>query len=378
MRYKLTVHRNDEAQNGRGGEFVASRHVEDSIVSLGSDAAATLRLTGPGVAAEHALFLSESDALLLITRGDGTELNGESLPREAQRLLSAGDRLRIGEYAVSVELEQSEELVEALAVEDERQPPAVVPLTVMAAEEELAATAVVVAEEPPRRNFAALMDSLRTDEDHFYFLVEGGAQHGARVRLDQVEMPLGWGVGGGVVCFEAATIATTCAVVRNDWSGVVVQPSDAQALAVNGEGVVEPRRLRDGDRLQLLPPREDAPVVVFHEPASLIVLDSLLPRRAATNVAASAVAVAAPPAEQEERPPTMAAAELPGASPAAGDAATLAARPMTDVERLQQQRAALFQPRYFGKTFSSVDLVVFALGTVIATIVVYLILKLTS
>src|SRR3712207_8113641 len=45
---------------------------------------------------------------------------------------------------------------------------------------------------PQGRSFAAILDSLRTEEDSFYFVVESAAGQSRRVRLEAAETMIGW------------------------------------------------------------------------------------------------------------------------------------------------------------------------------------------
>ena len=110
----------------------------------------------------------------------------------------------------------------------------------------------------PAKSFGAILDSLRTDEDRFYFVIEGGDQSGVHVPIELEEMPLGWDETGQYLCFDIASIADLCAIVRKDWSGVICQRQTASGIAVNDEPIEDERRLRDGDRLSLRGPVKDA------------------------------------------------------------------------------------------------------------------------
>ena len=336
----------------RRGAAEEERALGGGITTIGSDPSATLRLSDPRVAPEQAIILDEGGQLLLINRAEGTLLNGESLAREARRTLSPGDRLAAGPYEILLAPGGADTPLEqkgGRSGEDERAP-------------STAAGAAGAPDSPaeargpeagaPAKSFAAILDSLRTEEDSFYFLVEtAGAR--SRVALEGTETVVGWDETGRRISCDAARVASARAVVRKDWGGVLVLPLSAGALYVNGETVEAPRRLRNGDRLTLLPtpggagPEES--FLVFHEPASLVVLDTLLP--------------------QKMPPPVSPAADLAPASAEALAPATAAAAPA-------RRHQGLFAPgrRYFGYS-TPAEVLVMVCGTLVAAAIIFLILE---
>ena len=340
----------------------SERSFDEPIITIGSDEAATLSLDDPAIAPEHAIILSEDGHQLFINRADGTRLNGEILMREARRPLAHGDTLGVGPYLISIaldedarrpltsELEADRDAV-SLQSDARRKPEAATP-----PEESAAATTNASQSERQAGSFAAILDSLRTEEDSFYFEVVGTTLGRQRVSIESSEMPVGWGQTGREISCDSTAIAIPRAVVRKDWSGVVVQPSSPGAVAVNDEPVETTRRLRNGDRLTLRPgdasasPEEN--FLLFHEPATLIVLDSLLPQRFPPPVSPVAEAEAGGPETRPETDP-----------PAVHAAATA-------------PHAGLFSPdrRYFG-FFTFAEIVVMMLGTLVAAAIIFLILE---
>lgn len=267
---------------------LVQRSITEPLISIGSDGAASLFLSGAGVAPEQAVIVNENGEMLLINRAEGTVLNDQVLSLGAHRPLAHGDRLFIGNYLiifVSEEAETPAETREGLrranptnplpgmeqmqdAQQQQAPPPPVAPSN---------------GREQSARNFAAILDSLRTEEDSFYLLIEGGQHNGRRVVLESMEMPLGWDETGQFVSFDAATVVALRALLRKDWSGVMLHAQGMGMVAVNAEPVESTRRLRNGDRVMIMPTAVTAAqsqcFLVFHEPASLLVLDSLLPQR---------------------------------------------------------------------------------------------------
>ena len=206
----------------------------------------------------------------------------------------------------------------------------------------------------PSKSFAAILDSLRTDEDRFYFVVEGGEQSGVRVSIELEEMPMGWDETGENLCFNISSIADLCAVVRKDWSGVILRTPTASNITVNNEPLEDERRLRDGDRLLLRrSDKEGTPnsqvVLVFREPTSLVILDSLMPR--------------VPPLREDAASPLA-------ESGAGGGAARL------DIHKPAQKLASLIKSdkEYF-TVFTFVELSLMAVGTIVGAVIIFLILN---
>jgi len=319
------------------------------MATIGSDQAATLQLRGQGIAPEQAVIVNEDGQLLLINQADGTTLNQETLAREAIRPLTHGDLLRVGEYVIEISLEehaQTEHTADSIAPPSSENLPA-------------RATAPNAPTPPPpdrvasQRSFASILDSLRTEEDSFYFTVQDGIETRRRIQIDSAEMPLGWDDTGQHISCDPAFIVAPRGVVRKDWSGVVVQAESAGMVSVNGETVETVRRLRNGDRVSLLPTaipiHPEQHFLIFHEPASLVVLDSLLPQKLPPPVAAG---------DSGEQKASPGANTLPAhLSPGAATAKTF------DLHR-----------KYFGY-FTLLELLVMGCGTLIAAVIIFLILE---
>lgn len=344
----------------RPGVPVEERSFDDEIVTIGGDPGATLHLTDPSIAPEQAIVIREDGRPLLINRAPGTVFNGELLPREARRPLSEGDRIEFGPYVVSVaavegEPEESaryaarsEEIRHAQPDERDADGP-------RGGEGGGAARDAQALEQPqPQgRSFAAILDSLRTEEDSFYFVVESVAGQSRRVRLEAAETMIGWDETGRRISCDAGTVLAARAVVRKDWSGVVALPLSPGMILVNGETVEAPRRLRDGDRVTLLRVTAHEPedeCLVFHEPASLVVLDSLLPQ------------------QQKAALPSKTAA-----SEGAAEASTLVRQPSAALET----KTGLASPerRYFGY-FTPLEVLVMIVGTLVTAAIIFIILEL--
>ncbi len=234
-----------------GGGHTIEHDLDGPIISVGSDESATLCLRDSGIAGEQAVIIMVDDGLpLLINRAPGTKLNGESLAREAQRPLASKDQIQIAAYLIEF-VSNETEMSTAKSADDTPQ---------------------------SLQSFEQVLNKLRTDDDSFYFLLEGNT----RLPIDgtNVEKLLGWGLKR-LLTFDSAQITAPCALVRKDWSGVLIETAAGCHITVNEQLLAGARRLRNGDRVALAMP-EHAPAnrahLVFCEPASLAILDSILGR----------------------------------------------------------------------------------------------------
>jgi predicted component of type VI protein secretion system len=283
MTTKLVIKRKAD---GPAAPPLAERILGEPLITIGSDATASLRLNGSGIAPEQSVIINDEGQMLLINRAEGTILNDEPLAREARRPLAHGDRLSIGDYNiffVSAEAGTVGQTQNQARVTTRLSPLPDQTMTPPAGDNASAQR------ETEPRNFAAILDSLRTEEDSFYLLIEGGPRNGQHILIETREMPLGWNSTGQEVSFDAASVVAARALLRKDWSGVVVQSLGAGMVAVNGEPVEATRHLSNGDRIVIVPTAvttaQNNVVLVFHEPASLVVLDSLLPQKLPPPVA---------------------------------------------------------------------------------------------
>jgi len=320
------------------------RTLDSELFTIGSDPSANVVLGGPRVAAEHAIILlQEDDQRLLFNRADGTLLNDEALRREARVGLAHGDRLRIGDYVITFLISPA---------------PASAPPAPEATRRD--------GEPNSQRNFADILNSLRTVEDSFNFIIEGGRQNQQRVIIGAAEMPLGWDESGQNLAFDEANAYTLRATVRKDRSGVIVEAQSPGTVAVNGEPVESTRQLSNGDRLVLVPTAateaQNQAFLVFQEPASLTVLDELLLQKLPPPV---------PPQSPVEMAEALAQSEG-GPGDEAGEAGPLVpAPPAADAALATTQRDAR---RIFGY-FTATEILAFAVGTLLLSVLVFLLLE---
>lgn len=270
---------------------------EGNLFTIGSDAVNDIVL--PGSASEQVVIVHDDENLMLHNSAEGTRFNGNTLRREAIEPLMHGDEIGIGEYLILV--------VDDAAVSDdastERR---------MAAEDSSLSTgsqtrALVLAnrestdellsfDAPPSelgeqaaevnsnsysgRNFADVLNALRTEEDSFYFTVFSGTQETGRLPLELSEMPIGVNSKGEIVS-GVQQLYGIYAIVRKDWSGILLESQKSGTVSVNGEALDQMRRLRNGDRVTFAVAAKFS--LVLHEPSSLVALESLLSARNSPN-----------------------------------------------------------------------------------------------
>ncbi|MEJ7709051.1 MAG: FHA domain-containing protein [Pyrinomonadaceae bacterium] len=234
-----------------GARHTIEHALDGPIISIGSDKSATLCLRNAGIASEQAVIIMVDDALpLLINRAPGTKLNGESLAREAQRPLANKDQIQLAAYLIEF-ISHETEISTAPPADDTPQ---------------------------PLQSFEQVLNKLRTEDDSFYFLLEGDT----RLPIDgtNVEKLLGWGPTR-LLTFDSAQVTASCALIRKDWSGVLIEAAGNCRITINEQLLLGAQRLRNRDRIALaMPERSPANLaqIVFCEPASLAVLDSILGR----------------------------------------------------------------------------------------------------
>ncbi|MFN7928239.1 MAG: hypothetical protein U0Y68_09860 [Blastocatellia bacterium] len=133
--------------------------------------------------------------------------------------------------------------------------------------------------------FMDVVKSLRSADDHYSLLVQGGPQHGLRIVLNEPELLIGWARDGQHLAFAKDEIAVPCVYLKKDWHGVSAQYLQAKKNAAELQAKGQPFRLQQGSKLDVgLPPntkRKDSSEAVFlllQEPAALQSLDSIVPQ----------------------------------------------------------------------------------------------------
>lgn len=336
-------------QNGSNGENAAEHKFDGAMFTLGSDATNNLILNG--AAAEQAVVVREGEQLTLINGADGTNLNGENLRREAIHPLGAGDEIRIGKYTILLIDDEAENNPNYIAAIDEKSDyeaqssdsfDEVLNIAENSASQTAASAApvkIAAAETKATNNFAAVLDTLRTEEDSFYFVVKNKEKEVARIALEQAEIPIGADDKNQIV-FDIKKMTAVFGVVRKDWSGIVLETSRRGAVFVNSEPLdAAARRLRNDARVSFAAPIDS--VLILHEPSLLVALEPLLSARAVSNNGASGGAIGV----QTAKTPKTA-----------------------------EPNAPLFERTFFGY-FSFVEILTMIIGTLIGAVLFFLIFE---
>ncbi len=265
------------------GEFIPELSPEipaDGIVSVGSDASATIELEDEAVAPEQFVIVCENGQLTLLCRVENTVINGKLLPKGSLYNLELHDTVIVGDYSLSVEpIEAAEKLMSGDTEE-------------ISSDEETAGEVQTAAPEKSTENnqispdadksLSDVLEGLKAEEK-FYFLIENGSPEKRRIDVESEEMWLGWTAAGECAISEnPADIAKPRAQIRKDWSGVMLYPLKNKNIRLNDAALDEPRRLKNADTLQLLGKEKALPDartnIKFFEPTALLALDSILPK----------------------------------------------------------------------------------------------------
>lgn len=267
---KQNLPKNSAAKDQTVGEHI----FEGNMFTVGSDAANNLVLNE--TAAEQIVVIRDGVSLTLINRADGTQVNGQKLNRESMFALTNGDEIGIGNYVISVI-----DSAKAAANRAENQTIPVIAKTANGTTQNQLPTVTEVKSETekssknlqPTRNFADILDTMRTEEDSFYFIFKDEKGENGRIPLEQPEMPIGAN-GKGKIAFSIEQISTLFAVARKDWSGILLESQKRNSVYVNDEAIETTRRLRNDDRISFAAPVNCT--LILHEPSSLVALESML------------------------------------------------------------------------------------------------------
>ena len=273
------------------GEFVPDLTLiipPAGIVSVGSDASATIELEDESIAPEQFVIVCEAGQLTLLCRVDNTQINGNLLSKGSLHNLELHDTIVVGDYSLTVETgEAAEKLLagetkEISEIQERTESP---PVEKIKIEEQVEKNSSQKTEKPifdPDKSLSDVLKGLKAEEK-FYFLIENGTQEKRRIYVENEEMWLGWAASGECVISEnSSDIALPRAQIRKDWSGVVLYPLKNKNVWLNKQALDEPHRLKNDDSLQLLSKEKALPDaktnIKFHEPTALLVLDSILPK----------------------------------------------------------------------------------------------------
>ncbi len=257
------------------------------IVSVGSDASATIHLTDGNVAPEQFVIVCEGELLTLLCRVENTVINGNILAQGALHILELRDQIVVGDYSLLLETgEMAEKILSGEIVEIPEITHTVEPQIVEPVQPEQAVN-IPSKQYPepafdPDKSLNDVLEGLK-GEEKFYFLIENGVEEKRRVYVEAEELWIGWATSGEcAISANPADIAQARAQIRKDWSGVVLYPLKNKNVWLNKQVLDEPHRLKNDDSLQLLSRDKYFPDaktnIRFHEPTALLVLDSILPK----------------------------------------------------------------------------------------------------
>lgn len=258
------------------------------IVSVGSDASATIELEDETVAPEQFVIVCEGGQMTLLCRVENTQINGNALPKGSLHNLELHDTIIVGDYSLTVETGEAAEKIlagetdETSEIQEQNETPPVEPIEKEETVENIPAQKTEQTSFDPNKSLSDVLEGLKAEEK-FYFLIENGVQEKRRIYVENEEMWLGWAASGECVISEnSADVALPRAQIRKDWSGVVLYPLKNKNVWLNRQVLDEPHRLKNDDSLQLLSKDKYFPDaktnIKFHEPTALLVLDSILPK----------------------------------------------------------------------------------------------------
>ncbi len=345
---KNSLPKSQTTENPVIGEYI----FDGSIFTIGSDAANNLVL--PEAAPEQLVVMREDERLTLINSSEGTHLNDVVLRREAIEPLANGDDIKVGNYVISV-IDGINFPADGTAVNDKNNIDNVFSSEIISNKsgktnaiallsDSAESSKESVAESEAPRSFADVLNTLRTEEDSFYFIRQNGTGETVHVPLEDAETPIGE-TDGGDIAFNIGEISTLYAVARKDWSGILLESQRRNSVLVNDETVETTRRLRNDDRVSF--PARSKISLVLHEPSSLVALESLLSARVDSNTA---------------RFGGLAAKN-------AG-----AAENQAVVSQTTKQTASTLERKYFSH-FSFVEIVSMIIGTLIGAVLIFLFLE---
>lgn len=344
MTIKLVV-KNDKEDTGSTAKTLT---LEDLLITIGSGAAATVQLADAQIAPEQGVIVNENGHPLFINRSKGTILNGEEIEQGIQQELKNGDRLVIGSYNLIVEFESGH-----TSLQPEKN-------GVGAGQN---GHALAAAGNSEVSSFADILSSLRQEEDQYYFQVNEADGAKRRLLIEADEIVLGWNDEEKLFTSnKELTVDQPQATVRKDWSGVTIYPNGEEAILLNNALLEAGTRLKNGDKLmfsrRLIDVGAQSLEIVFCEPAALIELNAILPQELLTN-----------------------ALEITQTGEIKIDQDALEALGgQNEIEAVDNQTEQKIKPRnpyYFGY-FTRTEIVILTIGTILTTILTFLLLELSS
>ena len=236
------------------------------IITVGNDASATIELRDDFIAPEQFVVVCEPEQVILMCRVDGTSINGKPAPQGTIHNLQNGDVVTVRDYSFSLESDE-------IPVITDSEPSNAPELTTQSAE---------ISDNKNERTLTDVLKSLRSEEK-FYFQIESGEGEAQRLFVESKEVLFGKTAEGIFLLTENENeIESPFLQIRKDWSGVVAYPLQTGKVWLDNKILTEPHRLKNDDKLYLQAQNSTKPdletLIKFHEPTSLLVLDSILPK----------------------------------------------------------------------------------------------------
>ncbi len=330
--------------------------LDNEFSTIGNSESATLFLDDTQISNEQAVIVIEEDRAILINRSEGTFFNESAISKETRCEVQNGDEIQFGSHTVSF-LNTNYKPKNSIFIPANSGKLSFDPETAVDTADE-----VPVFDVPQNGNgngngfkstksFADILSSIRKEEDRFYFQLQNNGNQ-EKLPIEKEEIILGWDLTGRILSEDPNVVVMPRAIVRKDWSGVMVYPQGKDFVWVNGETVSTATRLHDGDKLTFLASFSSAPQndtsLVFCEPAALVEINSILPQ------------------------------ELPSVAPNRTDLEEMTGSEVAEVDtktqKIAEKQVKTKKRKWFGY-FTFGEVFVMFIGTMIVAGLVYLILE---
>lgn len=237
---------------------------EFGILTVGNDSTATLEIKDNYFAPEQFVIICEPDQTILMCRVDGTIINNSKTSQGAIHNLQDGDFIVVGDYVFLFEDENNQNQPDDELISQTEQP----------AEE--------FSENKNDKTLNDVLKSLRSEEK-FYFQVETSSGEIKKLFIENEESILAQTQEGELILTGAENVSAIPLIqIRKDWSGIVANPIAKTKIWIANKPLVTPHRLKNDDQIYPFSINEIKPdletFIRFHEPTTLLVLDTILPK----------------------------------------------------------------------------------------------------
>jgi pSer/pThr/pTyr-binding forkhead associated (FHA) protein len=254
--------------------------LDNEFSTIGNSENATLFLDDTQISNEQAVVVIEETGAILINRSEGTFFNEAEISKETRCELQNGDELQFGSHTVSF-LNTNYKPKNSILIPANSNNSSFEPETADEAEVAEVSQNGNGSDLKSTKSFADILSSIRKEEDRFYFQLQNNGNQ-EKIPIEKEEITLGWDLTGRILSEDPNVVVMPRAIIRKDWSGVMVYPQGKDFVWVNGTTVSTATRLHDGDKLTFLASFSSAPQndtsLVFCEPAALVEINSILPQ----------------------------------------------------------------------------------------------------